>query len=253
MQEPNVLLREIDENILIATMNRPERMNALGGGLGEALSDAFMDFRNDPNLSVMVLTGAGDRAFCAGADLKEMTSEGQSAGTRNLRGPLREKVWKPIIAAIDGYALAGGFGVTLECDIRLATERSRLGDTVTRVSALGNLPLLDMMPMGEAMHMLLTGTHISAEEAYRMGLVHKVFPDRETMMQEADAIAEQIKLCAPLATQAVRRIAYARREQPPNEIQELTQSLRKQLSQTEDAKEGPRAFAEKRPPVWKGR
>ena len=103
------------------------------------------------------------------------------------------------------------------------------------------------------MHMLLTGTHISAEEAYRIGLVHKVVPDRETLMQEAEAIAEQIKLCAPLAVQAVRQIAYARFSRPPNEIQELTQSLRKQVSQTEDAKEGPRAFAEKRKPVWKMR
>jgi len=247
-----VLIYEKRNQIAYITLNRPDSLNAYNNELIEALGDALVDYRDDPTLLVAIMTGAG-RAFSTGADLKEMTSEGQSAGTRKLRGPLREKVWKPIIAAIDGYALAGGFGVTLECDIRLATERSRLGDTVTRVSALGNLPLLDMMPMGEAMHMLLTGTHISAEEAYRMGLVHKVFPDRETMMQEADAIAEQIKLCAPLATQAVRRIAYARREQPPNEIQELTQSLRKQLSQTEDAKEGPRAFAEKRKPAWKMR
>ena len=198
------------------------------------------------------MTGAG-RAFSTGADLKEMTSLGQSAGTRKLRGPLREKVWKPIIAAIDGYALAGGLGVSLECDIRIATERSRLGDTVTRVSALGNLPLLSMLPMGEALHMLLTGTHISAQEAYRIGLVHKVVTDREALMQEAEAIAEQIKLCAPLAVQAVRRIAYASREHSPNEILQLTQSLREQLVQTEDAKEAPRAFAEKRTPVWKMR
>ena len=248
----SVLLYEKRNQIAYITLNRPDSLNAYNNELIEALGDALVDYRDDPTLLVAIMTGAG-RAFSTGADLKEMTAQGQSAGTRNLRGPLREKVWKPIIAAIDGYALAGGFGVTLECDIRLATERSRLGDTVTRVSALGNLPLLDMMPMGEALHMLLTGTHISAEEAYRMGLVHKVFPDRETMMQEADAIAEQIKLCAPLAVQAVRRIAYARREQSPGEIQELTQSLRKQLSQTEDAKEGPRAFAEKRKPAWKMR
>ena len=157
------------------------------------------------------------------------------------------------IAAIDGYALAGGLGVSLECDIRIATERSRLGDTVTRVSALGNLPLLSMLPMGEALHMLLTGTHISAQEAYRIGLVHKVVTDREALMQEAEAIAEQIKLCVPLAVQAVRRIAYASREHSPNEILQLTQSLREQLVQTEDAKEALRAFAEKRTPVWKMR
>ena len=101
--------------------------------------------------------------------------------------------------------------------------------------------------------MIQTGTHITAEEAYRIGLVHKVLPDRESLMQEAEAIAEQIKLCAPLAVQAVRRIAYTRFMRPPNEIQELTQSLRKEVSQTEDAKEGPLAFAEKRKPNWKMR
>ena len=248
----SVLLYEKRNQIAYITLNRPDSLNAYNNELIEALGDALVDYRDDPTLLVAIMTGAG-RAFSTGADLKEMTSEGQSAGTRKLRGPLREKVWKPIIAAIDGYALAGGFGMSLECDIRLATERSRLGDTVTRVSALGNLPLLDMMPMGEALHMLLTGTHITAEEAYRMGLVHKVLPDRETMMQEAKAIAEQIKLCAPLAVQAVRRIAYARREQSPSEIQELTESLREQLVHTEDAKEGPRAFAEKRKPAWKMR
>ena len=248
----SVLLYEKRNQIAYITLNRPDSLNAYNNELIEALGDALVDYRDDPTLLVAIMTGAG-RAFSTGADLKEMTSEGQSAGTRKLRGPLREKVWKPIIAAIDGYALAGGFGMSLECDIRLATERSRLGDTVTRVSALGNLPLLDMMPMGEALHMLLTGTHITAEEAYRMGLVHKVLPDRETMMQEAEAIAEQIKLCAPLAVQAVRRIAYARREQSPSEIQELTESLREQLVHTEDAKEGPRAFAEKRKPAWKMR
>ena len=248
----SVLLYEKRNQIAYITLNRPDSLNAYNNELIEALGDALVDYRDDPTLLVAIMTGAG-RAFSTGADLKEMTSEGQSAGTRKLRGPLREKVWKPIIAAIDGYALAGGFGISLECDIRLATERSRLGDTVTRVSALGNLPLLDMMPMGEALHMLLTGTHITAEEAYRMGLVHKVLPDRETMMQEAKAIAEQIKLCAPLAVQAVRRIAYARREQSPSEIQELTESLREQLVHTEDAKEGPRAFAEKRKPAWKMR
>ena len=103
------------------------------------------------------------------------------------------------------------------------------------------------------MSRMLTASPISADEAYRIGLVHKVVPDREILMQEAETIAEQIKLCAPLAVQAVRRIAYTRFVRSPNEIQELTESLRKQLSQTEDAKEGPRAFAEKRKPVWKMR
>ena len=248
----SVLLYEKRNQIAYITLNRPDALNALNNELIEALGDALVDYRDDPSLLVAIMSGAG-RAFCAGADLKEMTSEGQSAGTRPGRGPIGEQVWKPLIAAIDGYALAGGFGLSLQCDIRLATERSRMGDVETHVSAWGNLTILDIVPLGEALHMLLTGTHISADEAYRIGLVHKLFPDRETMMQEAEAIAEQIKLCAPLAVQAVRRIAYTRFMRPRDEVQELAQSLKKQVSQTEDAQEGPRAFAEKRKPVWKMR
>ena len=248
----SVLLYEKRNQIAYITLNRPDSLNAFNNELIEALGDALVDYRDDPSLLVSIMTGAG-RAFSAGADLKEMTSEGQSAGTRPLRGPIGEQVWKPIIAAIDGYALAGGLGMSLQCDIRLATERSRLGDVETRVSAWGNLTILDIVPLGEALRMLLTGTHISADEAYRIGLVQKVVPDREALMEEAEAIAEQIKLCAPLAVQAVRRIAYTRFSRPPNEIQELNQSLKKQVSLTEDAKEGPRAFAEKRKPVWKMR
>ncbi|MCZ6614527.1 MAG: enoyl-CoA hydratase/isomerase family protein [Chloroflexi bacterium] len=247
-----VLLYEKRNQIAYITLNRPDSLNAFNNELIEALGNAFVDYRDDPSLLVAIMSGTG-RAFSTGADLKEMTSEGQHAGTRPLRTSLREQVWKPIIAAIDGYALAGGFGMALDCDIRLATERSRLGDVETRVSAWGNMNILGMVPLGEALHMILTGTNISAEEAYRMGLVHKVLPDRDSLIREAEAIAEQIKLCAPLAVQAVRRIAYARFMLPPNEIQELTQTLRKEVSQTEDAKEGPRAFAEKRKPVWKMR
>ena len=247
-----VLLYEKRNQIAYITLNRPDVLNAYNNELMEGLGDALVDYRDDPSLLVAIITGAG-RAFSVGADLKEMASQGQSAGTRSLRTPIREEVWKPFIAAIDGYALAGGFTICLECDIRIATQGSRLGDVGTRVSSLGNLSLLDMVPSGEALRMMLTATPISADEAYRIGLVHKVLPDKEALMQEAESIAEEIKLCAPLAVQAVRRIAYTRFMRPPNEIQNLTQSLRQQVSQTEDAKEGPRAFAEKRKPVWKMR
>ena len=248
-----VLLYEKRNQIAYFTLNRPEALNAFNGELIEALGDALVDYRDDPSLLVAIMTGAG-RAFSVGADLKEMTSEGRSAGTRPIPSLIRKEVWKPMIAAIDGYAFgAGGFGMSLQCDIRLATERSRLGDLAAPVGGVGALSLLNMIPMGEALRILLTGTHISAEEAYRIGLIQKVLPDREALIREAEAIAEEIKLCAPLSVQAVRRIAYTRFSSPPNEIQELEQSLRKQLSQTEDAKEGPRAFAEKRKPIWKMR
>ena len=248
----SVLLYEKRDQIAYITLNRPDSLNALNNELIEAVGDALVDYRDDPSLLVAIMTGTG-RAFSVGADLKEMTSEGQSAGARPLRTPIREEVRKPIICAIDGYALAGGLGMALQCDIRVTTERSRFGDVETRVSAWGYLGAIKMMPMGEALRMFLTGTHISADEAYRLGLVHKVVPDREAMMEEAQEIAEKIKLCAPLAIQAVKRLAYMTLTHTGEEVDELSHTLRQQVAQTEDAREGPRAFAEKRKPVWKMR
>ena len=247
-----VLLYEKRDQIAYITMNRPDAMNAFNNELIEALGNALVDYRDDPSLLVAILTGSG-RAFSAGADLKEMTAEGQPAGARPLRTPIREEVWKPIIAAVDGYALAGGLGMALMCDIRVATERSRFGDVETRVSAWGYLNGIKMMPMGEALHMFQTGTHISAAEAYRLGLIHKVVPDREAMMQEAEAIAAEIRLCAPLALQAVKRLAYMTFTHTGEEVDTLAQELKQKVAQSEDAKEGPRAFAEKRKPVWRMR
>ena len=188
-----VLLYEKRNQIAYITLNRPDVLNAYNIELIEALGDALVDYRDDPSLLVAIMSGAG-RAFSVGADLKDMVAQGQPAGARKLRTPVNQEVWKPIIAAIDGHALAGGFSMALECDIRLATERSRLGNVGDRVSSIGNIDLLDMVPMGEAMFMMLTASPISADEAYRIGLVHKVVPDREILMQEAETIAEQIKL-----------------------------------------------------------
>ena len=261
-----VLLYEKRDQIAYITLNRPDSLNAINDELNEALGDALVDYRDDSSLLVAIMTGAG-RAFSTGADLKELVAKGGSAGGRQINTPLMKndlpewpgnmkEVWKPIIAAIDGYAVAGGFHLALECDIRIATERSRLGDVESKISAWGGRHfkrMVKMMPFGEAMHMLLTGTHMSAEEAHRIGLVHKVLPDREALMQEADAIAEEIKLCAPLAVQAVRRLAYTSFAKTGRDLNELSQSLKKSVSGSEDAREGPRAFAEKRKPVWKMR
>ncbi len=248
----SVVLYEKRDQIAYITLNRPEVLNAVSAELNESLAEAWTDYRDDPSLLVAIVTGAG-RAFSAGADLKEMAARGMAAGTRPLNTPVRMEVWKPIIAAIDGYALAGGFGLALSCDIRIATERSRLGDIETRVSSWGNLHVLNAVPLGEVLYLLLTGNHISAEEAFRVGLIHKVLPDRDALMQEAQAIAEDIKLCAPLAVQAIKRIAYMSKTRPWEEMEAFAQSLRQDISKTEDAMEGPRSFAEKRKPVWKMR
>ena len=259
----SVLLYEKRDQVAYITLNRPDSLNAFNDELNAAMGEALVDYRDDPSLLVAVLSGAG-RAFSTGADLKELVAKGGSAGGRQINTPLMKsdlpewpgemkEVWKPIIAAIDGFAVAGGFHLALECDIRIATERSRLGDVESRISAWGGRHfkrMIQMMPFGEAMHMLPTGTHMSAEEAHRIGLVHKVLADRDALMQEAETIAEQIKLCAPLAVQAVRRLAYTSFVKTGRELTELNQTLKKRVSESQDAKEGPRAFAEKRKPVW---
>ncbi|MBI2165060.1 MAG: enoyl-CoA hydratase/isomerase family protein [Chloroflexi bacterium] len=251
----SVLIYEKRNQVAYITLNRPEALNAFNNEMNEALGKAFSDFRDDPSLLVGIITGAG-RAFSAGADLKEMTAMGQAAGTRSLNTPTSLGLWKPLIAAIDGYAMAGGFYLSLECDIRLATERSKLGAAVTRMGTFGGPTLLNlskMIPVGDALYILLTGDNIDAAEAYRIGLIRKVLPDKESLMKEAEAIAEKIKLCAPLADQAVRRLVYTSMSRSPEETLALAEALRKQLAETEDAREGPRAFAEKRKPVWKMR
>ncbi|MCZ6891411.1 MAG: enoyl-CoA hydratase/isomerase family protein [Chloroflexi bacterium] len=248
----SVLLYEKRNQIAYITLNRPEKLNALNQELISELERVLADYRDDSSLLVAIMTGSG-RAFSTGADLKELVAKGGSAGSTSLSTLFGQEMWKPMIAAIDGYALAGGFVIALECDIRIATERSKLGDIATRVGSWDSLRAYSKMPFGEALYMHLTGTPFSAADAHRIGLVHKVVPDREALMQEANAIAEEIKLAAPLALQAIKRLAHTSLMKTGADVDVLSRSLIQQLSQSEDAKEGPRAFAEKRKPVWKMR
>ena len=248
----SVLLYEKRNHIAYITFNRPDSLNAYNSELVEAFGDALVDYRDDPSLQVAILTGEG-RAFSVGADLKEMTAQGQTAGTRTLRTPVSEGVWKPIIAAIDGFAVGGGFFIALECDIRIATERAKLGDVSTRIGTWGSMHMYGKMPFGEALYMHLTGTPLNAEDAHRIGLVHKVLPDKEAMMQEAEATAEEIKLAAPLALQAIKRLGTTSLLKTGDDVDAESKVLSQQVAKSEDAKEGPRAFAEKRKPVWKMR
>ena len=209
MQEPEVLLREIDKKILIATMNRPDRMNALGGGLGEALSDAFMDFRNDPNLSVMVLTGAGDRAFCAGADLRQNDDRAKALGaqsaqalidadlSRNIRASLMTnnmELWKPVIAAINGWCLAGGCENAMGCDIRIIEEQAMIGlpEVKRGMGAKATTSKLHYFTsLGIGLEILWTGDPITATRALELGLVNEVVPKGQSLAR-ARELAHQL-------------------------------------------------------------
>ncbi|MBI2165100.1 MAG: enoyl-CoA hydratase/isomerase family protein [Chloroflexi bacterium] len=251
----SVLLYEKRDHVAHVTLNRPEKLNAINIEMRDSLRQAFIQVRDDPDVWVAIVAGAG-RAFSSGHDLGELHAEGRtpSPGWDQPFFPLPLKVWKPLIAAIDGYAVAGGLSLALECDIRVCTERSFFANTEHRIGRLADLPpLAEMMPMGNALYMTLTGAQIPASEALRWGLVYKVLPDKEAMMQEAQRIAEEIKMCAPLAVQAVKRVFYETQGLPPEHVDRMVKALDPLIMQTEDALEGPRAFVEKRKPLWKAR
>jgi enoyl-CoA hydratase/carnithine racemase len=257
-----MVLYEKRDRVAYVTINRPEAMNALSSAVNRGLNEAWMDFRDDPDMLVAILTGAGGRAFSAGADLKEV-NERQSRGLSGFeQGGAGSRyipdlgVWKPIIAAIDGYCVAGGLELAMQCDIRIATEASQFGLPEPRWSILpayGLHYLTRMVPMGEALYIMLTGSRISAAEAHRIGLIHSVHPDRDSLMAAAQKIAEEVKLCAPLALQVIKQTAYIGKSLPPEYSHKLADELSKRVQGTEDALEGPRAFTERRTPQWKGR
>ena len=257
----DVVLYEKRNRIAYITLNRPEAMNALSSAVGAALHDIWVDFRDDDDLLAAILTGAGGRAFSAGADLKEVSSrqaEGLSQFSERGSGSRfipDLDVWKPIIAAIDGYCVAGGLELAMQCDIRIATEQSQFGLPEPRWSimpAYGLHHMMRMIPTGDALRMMLTGSRINTDNAHRIGLIQEVYPDRDALMAAAEGIAEEVKLCAPMAVQAIKQIAYVGRSMPPEYSYRFAQELSAKVLNSEDAAVGPAAFAERRSPQWKG-
>lgn len=258
---------EVHDHVAIITIDRPEARNAIDPPTDRALADAWRLVRDRPDLWVAVLTGAGDEAFCAGADLRSVgefyrsltaverlarseTQPGLGGLTRNL------DVWKPVIAAVNGYCLAGGLELALACDIRLASETATFGlPEVTWgiiPGAGGTQRLPRVAPLGAALEMILTGDRISAAEAHRLGIVNRVVP-AAGLRAAALALAERICRNGPLAVQAAKQAVYRGLHLSINEALRLEQLLAEPVRQSDDAREGPRAFVEKRAPVFKGR
>ncbi len=258
---------ETTEKIAILTINRPLAMNALDEETLASLNKAWIDFRDNPELWVAIITGAGVKAFCAGADINTLanyyssttadqrrakadTEPGLGGITRNL------EIWKPIIAAINGYCLASGLEIALACDIRIASETATFG--LTEVSrgiipvAGGTQRLPKLIPLGKSLEMILTGESIDAQEAYRIGLVNKVVPP-DQLLPEAMKLAERICRNAPLALQAAKKAVYGGLDLPLSDGLRLEQIVADPVFLSEDAKDGPRAFFEKRPPLFKGK
>jgi enoyl-CoA hydratase/carnithine racemase len=251
------------------TLHRSAAMNALDMDLRRRLGAAVEAFEADPALRVGILTGAGGRAFSAGDDLKEMAELAERA-VADGGGPAFEigrlgqvpgfdevrTCRKPLIAAVDGWCLAGGFELAMYCDIRVATRGSRFGLPESRRGLLPGPGLHDLprlVPRGEAMKVLLTGGHLTAERAYDFGLVQGLADDRDDLMAQAHALADEIALCAPLSVEAIKRIVHDTADLPTERAWTLTEPHAVRLAATADALEGPRAFAEKRPPNWRSR
>jgi len=248
-----------DGRILTVTIARPEVMNALHPPANEELGVVFDDFAADPDLWVAIITGAGDRAFSAGNDLKYTA---QSEG----RLPMAEKGFagltsrfdnpKPVIAAVNGVAMGGGFEIALACDLIVASEKAVFALPEPRVGlaalAGGMHRLPRMIPLKHAMGMLLTGRRVSAQEGLELGFVNEVVPADE-LMSAARRWADLILECAPLSVRASKESALRGLDLPLEQAMSAHYEQVHTLIKSEDFIEGPRAFAAKRPPVWKGR
>ena len=242
--------------IAIFTINRPEAMNALNDQVGQELNEAMIDFRDDPDLWVGIITGAGDKAFSAGADIKGFRPGPMEVGEGAVERVRADKIWKPFIAAINGYALGGGLELALTCDIRIAAEHARLGTPEIYVGVIpaggGISRLPRFIPRAKAAEILLMGKHMDAQEAYRIGLVNKVVP-LDRLMPTAREWAETICQAGPLQVRAVKEAMMRSYEMTLDEGLLLEREMLNRVRSTEDFMEGARAFVEKRKPDWKAK
>jgi len=246
--------------LAIVTINRPERMNALHPPAHFELHEIWNDFESDPDVWIGVLTGAGEKAFSAGNDLKYTAEHGmgmvRSADSGFGGIANRTTCWKPIIAAVNGFALGGGFEMALACDIIIAADHARLGLPEPRVGLMagagGVHRLPRMMPHKIAMGYMLTGRHMTAQEAHRWGIVNEVVPLAD-LMPTVKKWAGEILECAPLSVRASKQAALMGLGQPLDIALHLNYSEAVKMRRSEDTVEGPRAFAEKRKPNWQAR
>lgn len=269
MQE--VVEFERRDHVALVTMNRPEARNAFSPEMLVRLADAWMTVRDDPQIRVAVITGAGDQAFCSGADLgrliplisrarapedewdRRILADGEILGTALLR---TFDVGKPVIAAINGHAIAGGMELAQGTDLRIASESAKLGVQEVKWAIFpgggSTVRLPRQVPYARAMELLLTGDLVSASELLDWGFLNRVVPQAE-VLPVALELAGRIAANGPIAVQAIRRSARACLGRPESEAMRIESEMAAPVFRTEDAREGPLAFMQKRKPIFHGR
>ena len=256
----DAVLYESAGHVVTITYNRPDALNAINGALRTGLNDAFLRFRDDEDAWVAIITGAG-RAFSVGADLKDGEgSIGIFAGTFWEKPTINSfesgwEIFKPVIAAVNGYCLGYGLTLVTWCDFVIASERAEFGYPEAKLGGpaiVGAIRLPQRINWQYAMELLLTGERISAERAREIGLAGWVVP-HDQLLAEAGALAERLVQAAPLAQRAMKEVAVRSRHLPMLEAIRFGETMRKVAAGTEDAVEGGRAAREGRPPEWRGR
>jgi enoyl-CoA hydratase/carnithine racemase len=255
VEPPEEIHYDVDGPVALVTIDRPECLNALNDAAYARLWEVLHAFESDPGLRVAIVTGTGGRAFSVGSDMRQSfwhPAEGEPMTVTEAHEPA--VIGKPLIAAIDGYCVGGGLEWALRCDIRLATPRSSFGLPEPRAGTLAGFGLhmlSRLIPPGEALYMQLTGSRIDAERAYHCCLVQELVPP-ERLLPRAREIAEMVLACSPMAVEAIKQSVNFGLRQGLEESYGFVKPLAEAVGASEDAKEGPRAFVEKRPPRWQG-
>ena len=255
------LLIERDGAVAVVTVNRPKVLNALNTQTLDELRRVILDLKHDDEVRAVVLTGAGEKSFVAGADINELATQTPTTGREHaIAGQhvldLIEHMGKPVIAAINGFALGGGCELAMACTIRLAADTAKLGQPEINLGLIpgyaGTQRLTRLVGRGRALELLLTGDSITAQEAHRLGLVNRVIPAAE-LMAEAKKLAAALAAKAPIAIRYILEAVHKGLEMPFPQAQIFEATLFGLVASTDDMREGTRAFLEKRKPEFTGR